>query len=294
MTFLLFPFIASLLYVAATLFVKRTAELGIDLWRITFVANLVTAALFLCVWPMGGEFPGFALLWQPALVALAFLSGQLLMFVALEKGDISIVTPVLGTKILVVATFQTLLTAERVPPILWVSSAFAVGAVALMQIGVAGTRQRVGFTIVVSFCCGTAFAIFDVLVQEMSPAWGVGRFLPCLFGFVALFSLIFLVFVRAPLPQIQKHIWRGFGPGTLLMGAHALAMVSGIALYGHATEMNIVYAARGLWSVLAVWLIGHWFKNSEQKLGAKVLGSRLVGALLLLVAIGMLLLNTQN
>ena len=56
MTFLLFPFIASLLYVAATLFVKRTAELGIDLWRITFVANLVTAALFLCVWLIGHWF----------------------------------------------------------------------------------------------------------------------------------------------------------------------------------------------------------------------------------------------
>jgi hypothetical protein len=37
--------------------------------------------------------------------------------------------------------------------------------------------------------------------------------------------------------------------------------------------------------VLLVWMIGHWFMNQEQHLGAKVLRWRLLGAALMLSAI---------
>ena len=40
-----------------------------------------------------------------------------------------------------------------------------------------------------------------------------------------------------------------------------------------------------LLSVLLVWMIGHWFMNQEQHLGAKVLRWRLLGAALMLSAI---------
>jgi hypothetical protein len=50
-----------------------------------------------------------------------------------------------------------------------------------------------------------------------------------------------------------------------------------------------MYSSRGLWSVVAVWLVGHWFYNQEQKLGASVLVWRLVGSALLLVAIVLVL-----
>jgi hypothetical protein len=47
----------------------------------------------------------------------------------------------------------------------------------------------------------------------------------------------------------------------------------------------VVYSARGLWSVLAVWWVGHWFGNTERDRGGSVLRTRLFGAALLLVAI---------
>jgi len=44
-----------------------------------------------------------------------------------------------------------------------------------------------------------------------------------------------------------------------------------------------------LWSVLAVWWVGHWFRNEEQALGAAVLRSRLAGAGLMLAAIALVM-----
>ena len=36
---------------------------------------------------------------------------------------------------------------------------------------------------------------------------------------------------------------------------------------------------------LAVWSIGHWFDNAEQRLPPRILGSRLAGAALMTAAI---------
>ena len=41
--------------------------------------------------------------YQPVLVGLLFVVAQLFTFLALQKGDVSVVTPVLGSKVLLVA-----------------------------------------------------------------------------------------------------------------------------------------------------------------------------------------------
>ena len=64
--------------------------------------------------------------------------------------------------------------------------------------------------------------------------------------------------------------------------SHAMAHVG---LFGDATAMNVVYSARGVWSVAAVWLIGHWFANTEAELGGNVFRYRLGGAALMTAAI---------
>ena len=47
---------------------------------------------------------------------------------------------------------------------------------------------------------------------------------------------------------------------------------------GEATAVNVVYSARGLWSVIAVWTLGHLFGNDERGHGAGVMRARLLGA----------------
>ncbi len=67
--------------------------------------------------------------------------------------------------------------------------------------------------------------------------------------------------------------------------------ITSISIYRHATTANVLYSSRGLWSVVAVWGIGHWFTNREQHLGPRVLAWRLVGAILLMAALLMVLLD---
>ena len=59
-----------------------------------------------------------------------------------------------------------------------------------------------------------------------------------------------------------------------------------LAKFGDATAVNVVYSARGLWSVVFVWVFGHWFGNRErEEEGAAVFRNRLIGASLVATAI---------
>src|SRR5690348_8131879 len=97
------------LFAASALAIKRGNELGVDAWTATLASNLATVAGFLCLWPLGGNFPGYQYLGQPALVALLFIVGQWLAFLAFAQGAVSVATPILGTKIILVALSVALL-----------------------------------------------------------------------------------------------------------------------------------------------------------------------------------------
>ena len=58
-----------------------------------------------------------------------------------------------------------------------------------------------------------------------------------------------------------------------------------IICFGQATLINILYASRGLWTVVLVWVVGHWFGNQERGHGHRVMARRMIGAGLLLVAV---------
>ncbi|HYF35425.1 MAG TPA: hypothetical protein VD994_09065, partial [Prosthecobacter sp.] len=145
--------------------------------------------------------------------------------------------------------------------------------------------RNLGITMIAGGFGAVCFALFDVLVQRWGPAWGVGRMLPCIFWINAVLSLGLIPLFRAPLRAIPRASWPWLVGGTVLLGAQSIAFISTIAVYGHATSANIVYAARGLLSVGLVWLIGHWFMNAEQHLGPRVLRFRLFGALMMMSAI---------
>src|SRR6201996_9020630 len=130
---LLFPFSASLLYVAAALFLKRAQQLGGGGLRTTFIANVAIALVFTALLPLGGKGQPATQLWQPALVAVLFVAGQVLSILALSQGDVSVATPVLGAKTIFVAWFTTLLLAIALPWQLWCAAALSFGAIILLQ-----------------------------------------------------------------------------------------------------------------------------------------------------------------
>ena len=283
---LLLPLAAALLYVIGALLLRRAADFGVGFWRTTFVANVICAAIFSTLWLVGGTFHA-RLLWQPAVVAGLFAVGSVLNFISLDKGDVSLATPVLGIKIVLVAAFSAVVASEWGRPALWLAAVLSTSAIALLNWSRGAHHHHVKLTILAAAGSAASFALFDVLVARWSPAWGIGRFLPTMLGFLALFSCGTIPQFPAPLSAIAKRAWPWLLAGSIVLAAQAILFVTSVATFGNPTAANVVYSSRGLWSVILVWLIGHWFGNTERRLGGTVLRWRLIGAGLMLAAIGL-------
>lgn len=282
---LAFPLAASLLYVVGALFFKQATAHGVGVWRTAFISNVVMAVAFLTLLPMGGSFPGIHRLWEPLLVGLLFAIAQLFTFLALDRGDVSVATPVLGVKVILVALFTTLLTREALPLTVWIGAGLSSLGIALLNRNPRGAHRRIALTTSFALLAATGYALFDVLVMKLAPAWGIGRFLPLGLGSLGLWSFLFIPFFRRPLRAIAPAAWRPLLLGSLFFAVQAIFLVGTLAHFGDATAVNIVFSLRGLWSILAVWWIGHWFDNREREQGGRILGWRLAGILLLTAAV---------
>lgn len=307
---ILLPLASGAGYVAAVLLIKRASAHGVGLWRTAFVSNAAMGICFSALWLLGGRDLAWAELWQPAVGGALFLAGQVFTFMAMD-GDVSLATPVLGLKIIFVAAASALLVDEPVRASWWIAAALCTVAIALLQShsraapapplanapATAATaptarpapgRQHPRRTIVCAALAALCFAITDVLVQRFAPAWGAGRYLPCMFGFLLLFSFSLIPFFSAPLRAIPPAGWRWLAPGAVLLAIQAVGMAYAIGAHGHATVANILYSTRGLWSVLAIGLLGAWLGSAgEQKLPRPVFRRRLLGAALMFAAIAL-------
>ena len=90
---------------------------------------------------------------------------------------------------------------------------------------------------------------------------------------------------KEPLSALPKTTWLWLLAGTLTIGSQSMLFVTSVSYWGHAAHLNVLYSSRGLWTVVLVWLVGHWVKSREQNRGSHVLGWRLAGAALMLSAI---------
>jgi drug/metabolite transporter (DMT)-like permease len=301
----LLPLASGFAYVVAVLLVKRASAHGVGLWRTAFVSNLAMGLCFAALWTLGGLPVDWTLLWQPALGGALFFAGQVFTFMALA-GDVSLATPVLGLKILFVAAASSVLVDEPVRAAWWMAAALATAAIALLQSAPAsagpapalagsGTHapppsaaQHPRRTIVCAALAALCFAISDVLVQRFTPAWGAGRYLPFMFGLLALFSFALLPFFSAPLRTLPPGAWRWLAPGAILLAIQAAGMAYTLGTHGRATAANILYSTRGLWSVLAIGLLGAWLgTGGERRLPRAIFRRRLLGAGLMFAAVAL-------
>jgi drug/metabolite transporter (DMT)-like permease len=291
---LFLPLASAIVYVVAALLLKRASDLGADVWRTTRIINYTTALASAPLWVLGGHIPSSALWWQPPVAGAFFFGGQIFTLLALNTGDVSVATPVLGVKILLVALLSAVLIGDPIGARLWTAAGLSTVAIALLNISPGHSHRRVGATILLAALGATGYACFDVLVQKMSPAWGTGRLLPIAMACAAVYSVPLGRF-EAPRTVPTGRTPRAYTPwiagGATCFAVQGLMFMSSISIYRQATSANVLYSSRGLWSVVAVWSIGHWFTNREQHLGARVLMWRFLGAILLMAAIVMVLLD---
>ena len=286
---LLLPLLASLLFVCGLLFIKRVSSQGIRPWTVTFAANLWAATLFSALWLQGGQIPSAGQLWQPALIALLYILGQVFTFAAIEHGDVSVATPVFGAKVIVVALLLSVFYDVALSIVDWIAVGLAAAGIAMVQWNPHSKDQpaearKILLTVLLALMAGTSFATFDVVVQNFAPAWGPGRLIPIAYWMVAVLSLGFLPWVQ-PRALKDRKLRASLLSGTLLIALQALCIVYAIAAFGDAARVNVMYSMRGMWGVILAWLVAITWGGNEAKLPKRVMLARFVGASFLTLAV---------
>lgn len=285
MASLLIPLLCAILYPLGTLLMKRALEKGIDLWTTLAVNYWAMALVFLTVIPFGSRSIPWHLWYQPMIVGLLSFLGQGCALKGVSSGDLTIATPALGSKVLIVALLTETMLREQVPLMWWIAASFSFAAVFFLQAGAPSARRRTAITLAYSLAAATFFSFGDVLIQKWAPRWGAFHFLPAMAAASAAYSLALLPFMRKPRLAFDAGGGRWLVGGAFVLGAQSLLLTAAIALWGQVTLVNIVFSSRGLWNFLIIWFVGDWFRNREREAGPQVMAARLVGAGLMFAAI---------
>jgi drug/metabolite transporter (DMT)-like permease len=296
---LILPLTAAFGYACGAIAIKRALGAGISGTWVNFFCNSLMALLFQIFWFFPGNLIGTAGLGAPILCGALFFIGQIFTFRAISRGDVSIATPLLGTKVILVALFSLFLL-HHAPPASWLVAALLASiGIALISYSPGGSHERLGATIGWSLGAAALFALTDVLVQHWVHRVGYYRFAPVMFGTAGFLSLFYL-------PALLRGRWSGrshlavrgyhdgailwLTAGAVLLSLQSLAIYSAIGIYRSATLTNILYGSRCLWSVLLVWCFGTLAgETPTQTNRSSIMGWRFAGALFLFSSMAIVL-----
>ncbi len=285
---LLLPCAAGILYALSQFGLKRAFELGVGPWRSAFIANWLSGMLFL---PMAFIVPDGPLGsgWWPALAAAAALfAGQLLAFLAIERGDVSVAAPMMGAKVLGVVVLSVLLFGQAFGWDVWLAALLTTLAVAMLQWGPPHDRGRIVRTVLLAGAAAALFALCDVIIQRWARDAGFFVFGAKMFLLCAVFSFGLMRFFRGPLHEIRAVAWPWLGMGVVLLSFQGFLMFAAIGYFRDAAGSNIVYSLRGVWSIVLVWVAGRQLRSTEGEAGAAVMARRLAGAILMVASVALI------
>jgi drug/metabolite transporter (DMT)-like permease len=214
-----------------------------------------------------------------------FFVGQIFTFLALSRGDVSVTTPVLGSKVIFVALFSAALGTEKIGVSMWLAVLLTAGATVLLGIGHSqAQRAAILRSLIYGLSAASMYALTDITQQRWVREWGFSHYAATLFLTVAVLSLTLIPLLRGDGREVSARTGVWIVAGGCMLSLQACGVAWSIVTIG-ATSTNVLYNSRGLWSVVLVWTIGHWFGNAERGRGRAVMLRRFAGSLLLLAAI---------
>lgn len=280
------PLAAAFLYVIATLFVKTSIARGAEARHANVVANVGMAIFLQPLWLIG-DAPDA--LWQPALCGVLFFLGQCTTFAALGRGDVSVATPLLGTKIVFLSLYATVFFGHRAGVDWWLAVALSTVAVlSVMSDGRRSMRRHLAATAGFAISSAAIFAMSDTLIQQWSTLATLGPFLAILGLTNGTCSAAWSARERLAMPP--RASWLPLGAMAALLSFQFTLMALSFVLVRDATATNILYASRSIWSVVIAWAVGQRFAAMDVQAGRGAMVRRLVGAILLFAAILLILL----
>lgn len=281
---LLLPAASALVYVLGALFIKKAITAGAGQAHVNLVVNVLPAIAFQALWLLAAPVD-WGEAWKPLVASGTFFAGQVFTFLALRNGEVSVTTPVLGTKVIFTALFSAVIFAQALE-LRWWLGALACSLGVMLVTGATWRtlaprllRRDALFAI----GAAAAFGLTDVLMQHWTHPLGVPAFVALMFGATGLLALaVFAPRVCGLLPK------RGAGPlclGTLLYSLQIFGMAVALGIHESATAVNIVYGSRAVWSVVLAWMLARFLRADEAGDSREAMLRRLAGSFLVFGAV---------
>jgi len=283
--YLLLPVVAAVVYALGSIVIKRALRDGVGMDQSFHLANVVLGLAFLPLLFVGIGKVDWGLLWKPLVMGTTFFVAHWLTFAAIRRGDVSLVTPLMGTKVVFVALGVVVLTGGMPSRPLWIAAFLTTLGIFTMGLADLKGGSHFLFTVAVALASAAVFGVSDVLVAGWAEGFGAMPFLAVGSGTVALWTIVMWLCQGRPafFPRGLGAKWAWAGAGFIALQAMILGIA--LALFDDATGINVVYTSRGLWAIALVVVFGRFLGNSEHRDTGRAFLWRVAGTLLLTVAI---------
>lgn len=285
MTPLLLAFAAGTLYGISALFCKRALDTGAGTFRSLAYSNWLITLIFIPYPFLAEQAFTYSTLQNGFLIGVLFFASQTACFLALRRGEASVITPILGSKSLFVAVFLVLLGfKDTLPSETWWAAGLAGIAVGLLGWPAKNYRPSlIGLGLAIITAAG--FGLTDALVPHFAKTADPFHLLFVMVATVGLLSFFLLPFSKGRFLGWRKEADKWLLLGSVPMALQAMLMSIAIGFFDVPTEANVFYASRGLWSILFVVWFGSFIGISEGRAPKGVLVRRFLGAALLIAGI---------
>ncbi|HRQ89243.1 MAG TPA: EamA family transporter [Bacteroidia bacterium] len=283
--YLLLPLVAAIVYALGSITIKRALGEGVGMGQSFHLSNLVLGATFLPLLLFGRGGTDWSQVWRPVAMGSTFFVGNWLTFSAIRRGDVSLVTPLMGTKVVFVAVAVVLLSGTPPSGALWFAACLTTLSIFVMGLADLKGGKHVAFTIGVALASAGIFGLSDVLVATWARDFGAMPFLVVGSATVSAWTLVMWA-IQGRRPIFPKGAGaKAAWAGALLVAIQALVLSIALAFFDDATGTNIVYASRGLWVIALVVVFGRFLGNHEHRDTGRGFLWRIAGTVLLTAAI---------
>jgi len=284
--------IAAFGYAVAALLTKRALAAGAGILRISFIMNWVFVPVFALLLISHESTNGSVIPWEkmhyPAFTGCLFFLGQVFTFAAIRFGDVSLQTPIMGTKAVFAVIIAVCLGTETVSAPMTVAAVVSMLGVAFLGFSGDGV-ERVGRTLLLALLSSFFFAGSDTMVGYYAGDFGLPMFLFLTMLINALLSCLLIPFFHEPLSRLTRTSWPWILLACLFMAGQALLLNYTLARYQNVAAINVIYSTRGLWSViLGALSLRLWFSGAVPSAPRRIFILRVSGAILMCLSITIL------
>ncbi len=286
-----FPFIAAFLYCVSVIFVKfASRNRGLSGISILVMTNLLSASVFIPQIFFEPQFPELSIIWQPIIASAFCAVGNIATFICAEKGEISLMTPIMGIKILIVIMLARLFLDVDLPHTLTISGAICCLAIFIMGYSKNSLKsKKLILTLVLAITACASYAACDILMQKYAHNFTKGAML-------SLSTIMIPISIIPFIPRFLREV-RLASKTTISIGILSAAfMVTEmymmfLSITGEvgAALCNILYNTRGLIAVVFVYFLGKQFENLHELSNTSAV-QRTIGAVMILAAVVIVLM----